>query len=514
MKIDPSEYNNARAFQLDYGIYSFLRKYQGFAVDQARLESEALLNTENVEVKNSLTNRRLRFSVPEWGVNGLLSRAARKIQLILGDFSYEKVLPHCEWGNGATSSLKRRVASLDNKILERHLSVTRSCLKYARAYVENDLHWSMARVNASGPCCLLLDGEFVVREHGRYTTVEKTAAVRRPIEIQPTMNLFFQKGVGKYIRGRLQSYGVNLDDQSRNQHLAARAMIERLSTIDLANASDSVSRELVRLLLPDSWYNYLDDLRTKSFIDPGGKVHMLERFSAMGNGYTFELESLIFFALASAVRDEAGDSQAIVSVYGDDIIVQRCLADRLIHLLDVCGFEVNVDKTFIDGSFFESCGKHYFDCVDVTPLYQKEVISSTLSVYRASNRLLAWSLRLGQGTYYDSLVRGAMFLIVQGQVKLHRGPCFIEGDGFLRDPLYRIKSDIYGIFYIHEFMAVPKKREVMNHAALLATSLRRGVVVDSPFDGKLAIDGAVRVLLCKRRCLLIDHDVLGWATTL
>jgi len=63
----------------------------------------------------------------------------------------------------------------------------------------------------------------------------------------------------------------------------------------------------------------------------------------------------------------------------------------LIDLFNYCGFEINRDKSFFKGSFFESCGKHYFKGIDVTPIFQREVIDSVPSLFRHYNRVVRWS---------------------------------------------------------------------------------------------------------------------------
>jgi hypothetical protein len=99
----------------------------------------------------------------------------------------------------------------------------------------------------------------------------------------------------------------------------------------------------------------------------------------MGNGFTFELESLIFFAIASCSCD-AG----IVSVYGDDIIVPSQYATDVMKNLEMCGFSLNWDKSFIDGPFRESCGGDYFEGFDIRPVYVTGLLSIK-ELYRLHN---------------------------------------------------------------------------------------------------------------------------------
>jgi hypothetical protein len=178
------------------------------------------------------------------------------------------------------------------------------------------------------------------------------------------------------IRTRLRQAGIDLDNgQPVNQKLALRGSLDgSLATIDLSSASDTIAASLVEFLLPDEWYRAASIVRSKYCTLPSGETVFLKKFSSMGNGYTFELESLIFLALAMATTN--GRIGRDVSVFGDDIITPSADAPTLIRVLSEVGFKTNQEKTFIDGPFRESCGKHYFSGYDVTPFYLKKEISS------------------------------------------------------------------------------------------------------------------------------------------
>lgn len=246
--------------------------------------------------------------------------------------------------------------------------------------MEQDLHWAFSGsgVIPSGPYCLL-PSAFKIVEGNKLITVPKDASTDRVICVEPTFNLFLQKGVGSYIRARLKASGIDLDDQSRNQQLARLARSLGYATLDLSSASDTVCCELVKLLLPFDWWVYLDRLRCRKTRLPDGSWHRNEKWSSMGNGYTFELESLIFWSLCP--------SGSLSSVYGDDIICNQSSAPEYITVLEGLGFTLNKAKSYVSGEFFESCGKHFFAGQDVTPCFQKEEISSALSYIRAYNRL-------------------------------------------------------------------------------------------------------------------------------
>jgi hypothetical protein len=203
------------------------------------------------------------------------------------------------------------------------------------------------------------------------------------------LNSYVQQGIGRYIRGRLLRSGVDLGDQTINQDLARWAYDYGLTTIDLSSASDTLCANLVKLLLPREWFELLDSVRCK-FTEYKGKRFALSKFSSMGNAFTFELETLIFYALISA----AG-SGGVFSVYGDDMIVLDCDYRSALEVLTWAGFTINERKSFTAGSrFFESCGRHFFVGKEVTPCFQKDVCSRPHDYVRLHNRLVRAGIRL------------------------------------------------------------------------------------------------------------------------
>lgn len=537
LSIDPAEYHDADSFRKDYLIYTYLRKYEG-GVDDERLTREAKSTYLSVDSACKEANDRLRSMKPlpfirdGVSVDSVLFHAREKIRSVLGDCSPTKWVEHCEWGPGATASLDAESATVDKKVTEHLFSVTGSALKYATAYLTVDSTWCSARlrVPCEGPVSPL-HAWFEICDDGRYCAVPKDAWKHRSIDIQPTFNLFLQKGVGRYIRGRLKRFGVNLDDQSRNQELAKEAYSCGYATIDLQHASDSVSTELVRQLLDEEWFTLLNDLRTKSTsID--GVSHRLHKFSAMGNGFTFELESLVFWALAWATRYSLGESGPI-GVYGDDIVVSQSYAQPLVAVLECVGFSVNLEKSFLTGRFFESCGRHFFMGFDVTPVYQKEVISDLASCIRAHNRVLRWSIR-GDDSFRwcDSVVRSSVSFFRRLShtytnqygfrersaftghysrnvyVRVPTQPWWLEMDvGLIR--LWYFPSDRDGIIRLSGLRASARKRRGDDYA-LYATSLRRGVVVENPFLGYVNPRGDGKTNLSIYRVYAKTRDVPAW----
>jgi len=232
-----------------------------------------------------------------------------------------------------------------------------------------------------------------------FFTVPKKTDIDRVACKEPDINMYVQKGIGRFFRSALLRHRINLNDQSINRSLAREGSITgRLCTLDLASASDSVTRELVFQFLPVSWFTLLDSVRSPITVIDGDE-HVNEMFSSMGNGFTFELESLLFYVITRAVAYFRGVS-GIVSVYGDDIICPTDIYHELTFVLGYLGFQVNTDKSWYSGQFRESCGGHYYDGFDITPFYIRAPIETLPDLIDTANKLRQWS-SLGGRTSSD-----------------------------------------------------------------------------------------------------------------
>lgn len=388
-RIRPEDYSSACTFRHDYLVVSLLSKWKGLMTG-IDTKSVAISAFEKQELICQATNLRLRNHNTAF-VTPIIHRAQRLIAKVLGPFSLKLFDGLERWGPGACTDLKRSSAYLDAKMTTLPIPVTRSALAGLASAIQSDLHWSYCILDAFpvGPYSLL-PHNFAVVEGSLITTVPKSAKTDRTIAIEPRGNMFLQKSVGTVMRRKLRRYGIDLDDQTLNQVMASQAHITLHSTIDLSMASDSMSEELIYELLPIDWALYLNDIRSRSYSLDGVKYTPFRKFSSMGNGFTFELESLIFYAITMACLS---DDSSKVAVYGDDIILPQVDAHVLISALSYFGFETNVEKSYIEGRFFESCGKHYFDGIDVTPFYQKEIVNDFAEHVRLLNRLARYLVR-------------------------------------------------------------------------------------------------------------------------
>lgn len=203
------------------------------------------------------------------------------------------------------------------------------------------------------------------RAFEQWTTVPKDAKSDRGIAIQMLGNVYSQLGVGRHLRRRLRGVGIVLEEaQAKHRNLVVQASRSGdLSTIDLSSASDSISTEVVRALCGESWFHLLDSLRARTLCKEQ-RHYVNESFSSMGNGFTFELETIIFYAIAKAVVGEGE-----VRVYGDDIIVPSRFDSQVRAALRWFGFTVNAKKSFSTGYFRESCGQDAFNGIESRAAY-------------------------------------------------------------------------------------------------------------------------------------------------
>lgn len=328
------------------------------------LEAEEACKETNA-VFRSVARGRSQFSPRD---ERLLFAAQRKIARVLGPVpSYEKL--GYRFGKGATTLTKKRLASVREKFAA-GASCSEELLPSAHALLaelpslceawgsySQDEHGFLAQVP-------------VVIHDGKLDFVPKSAKTMRSVVTEPVLNGLFQLAVGDYLFDRLSRAGLNLRDQTRNQILArVGSESGALATLDLSSASDTIAKELVYSLLPLDWADFLARGRSGHVAFKGRRI-TLEKFSSMGNGYTFPLESLIFWALTCSV---CGDET--VSVYGDDIICPFDRAEEVARLLSLCGFTVNKQKSYHTGPFRESCGKDYYRGFDIRPFYQKDWVS-------------------------------------------------------------------------------------------------------------------------------------------
>lgn len=413
LAVDPRAYSCAGAFRADYAVASMFSKFDpGNRAESEARRDRALGKFFEAEELCAETNRRLLKPDRDTfhcgiSMHSVIFTARQKILRLLGASpNLDDAALGFGFGPGASTRLNRTESDAWYKF-QGIPETTSSNAVFADAIFSHLPLWR------EGVALHSKDGALYKEvNHNRVTTVPKNARIDRVIAIEPDLNMFVQKGFGRLIRLALRRAGIDLNSQTLNQDMAFIGSITGdLATIDLSMASDTVSRQLIHELLPPDWVLALEQCRTPYGLLPSGDLVYYQKFSSMGNGYTFELESLIFWALSIAVLELINEKDRRLAVYGDDIVIASAAAGPLMDVLRYCGFKPNMDKTFTEGPFRESCGKHYFNGTDVTPFYVRRPIKRLSDLFLLHNNIVRWARQDG---YYDAGVDGNIRKAVLG----------------------------------------------------------------------------------------------------
>lgn len=182
---------------------------------------------------------------------------------------------------------------------------------------------------------------------------------------------------------------IDWSDQVPNQEMARIGSLTReLATLDLSEASDRVSMQLVRRLFANHPHllGAIEACRSTR-ADVLGEVINLNKFASMGSALCFPVESIVFLTIVfAAIAEEMGvpfsrkllkKLRGKVRVYGDDIIVPVEFVASTVSWLEAFGLKVNEDKSFWSGSFRESCGKEYLNGSDVSIVRVRQMLPTS-----------------------------------------------------------------------------------------------------------------------------------------
>jgi len=219
----------------------------------------------------------------------------------------------------------------------------------------------------------------------RVVLVPKDSRGPRLISCEPVDYQWIQQGLGRAIVEHVESteltkFNVFFTNQLPNQFGALLGSQDgRYATLDLNEASDRVSVDLVRLLFPPHIYEALEACRSSATILPSGQILPLKKFAPMGSCLCFPVMALTIWAILTAKAGSDQDTRESILVYGDDVIVPRAFALDAIEQLESFGLKINRDKSCISGLFRESCGTDAFQGINVTPVRLRTVWSSSRS---------------------------------------------------------------------------------------------------------------------------------------
>jgi hypothetical protein len=356
---------SAYAFKCAYQLNSLFKKYtfENDVFTQAQLR-------ERAEAQFLSNQRRLdALSFGDGWLSWLLFTAKGVCSEILGTYDLEEHIDRCRHAKKATVGIPMRKACLAERY-EVPISGSDEHIAWFRDVylpeVETEQSYIAALVEKTGKPA------FSSVHHLSTTFVPKTYKSLRSITPDTTLGAFYSNGLGKMIASRLQKVGIDIRTQQSTHRDLAKLASETgwYVTADQSMASDNITTEVVRRIVPADWFAALNLGRIGTVVLPSGKKEDLRSFSTMGIGFTFALQTLVFYAFLEAIRRtyRVGLNRKL-SVFGDDLIYATEMHPFVKTVFPLLGFQLNDDKTFADGPFRESCGSDFFHGLDVRPAF-------------------------------------------------------------------------------------------------------------------------------------------------
>jgi len=262
----------------------------------------------------------------------------------------------------------------------------------------------------------------------RVVTVPKTLKGPRIIAIEPCCMQYAQQAIQSHLVKAIESSvltsgHVNFRDQSINQCLAViGSKTGQFATIDLSDASDRVPRDLALEMFrsnPDL-LDAIDACRSTSAKMPDGQIiSPLSKFASMGSALCFPVESMYFYTICVVALlkfhnlpvsyENIFNCSRGVYVYGDDIIVPSTCAIVVLDHLQKYNCKVNTSKTFLSGSFRESCGVDAYKGELVKPVYLGKIRPENK---RQASELISW-VETSNQFYLKGYWNTAQFMFAQ-----------------------------------------------------------------------------------------------------
>lgn len=229
---------------------------------------------------------------------------------------------------------------------------------------------------ASMSCLPTLSGDPITdHDRARLCAVPKQWDKDRLITVEPYINTLLQQRARAYVfqclsagplaRSRFWRRFWDVAPLVQRDRALLGSVTNACATIDLSDASDGISYDLVASVFPAHILAELDLSRTPYFVTDQGSYE-LKIYAGMGNATTFLVETLVFLAYCTATAYRYG-FRPQCTVFGDDIVCGDELARSGRLENEGSFFRVNRAKSFWGGSpFRESCGVYAYKGVDVT----------------------------------------------------------------------------------------------------------------------------------------------------
>ena len=385
-----------KAFAWKYQVCSLIRKYP-FLGNEDASKRAAIISFWQAEIHNLDTARR--WTIEE--DSGFLQTLTKRLDEFLGPCpTWEDIVDRGGFGPGTNEGYSF-VGDLTGA--EFKLATQPVCYAHNQALVPLVLNSVPGWAYTSE---LLHGNSWGTAASSTMFTVPKDAKTDRTAFKEPLIESFLQKGVASFIREGFMRDGRDLSYSWRTNHQLARlgSITDLWSTVDLKSASDSITRSmLISLFTTENlrkWFEMMDRIRSQQGVcltdsKDGTRLHRFVLFSSMGNAYTFELESALFYCVLTSIVPGVwcgtGSARVLrwphVSVFGDDLVFPTAYANRVVSTLEWLGFRVNSNKSFFDGSFRESCGRDFISGWDVRPLFITKRLEDGESVKTLANRI-------------------------------------------------------------------------------------------------------------------------------
>lgn len=207
--------------------------------------------------------------------------------------------------------------------------------------------------------------------------VPKSIKCNRIVSSEPAMSMYAQLAACDDLVCQMHTIfkgHVSLNDQEKHNQLLR---LPGMATLDLSDASDHNSCNLVRAVLPQLW-PVLAKVRSEYSRTPTGRIFRLATFAPMGSGVCFPTMTLVILGIICYAFKSWGYNwrRFLFSVYGDDIIIPIWIAQYVMDLLDRAGYVINYAKSCWTGLYVESCGLELYRSYDVTPHYIRDPLEA------------------------------------------------------------------------------------------------------------------------------------------
>lgn len=349
-------------FKAEYQLENLFKRY--------RFKKDVYTDNELAAItKEKFLETQLRIAVPlqiDSVTLRVLQEARRIVKSILGQYDPAEHHSLCRFGKKASVGHPLAQSYLDCKLAGPITGSHDHITWFKNQYLPSDP--MLAEVlkqrgqNIGKPL-------YTVCETLTLTNVPKSWKSFRSIMPNTDIGGFYTYGLDRLIREKLRVV-AKLDIrvlQHVHQILARKASKNRRhATADLSAASDAPTWELIARLVPRPWLKVLNFGRIRHVMIDNDR-YSLQSFMTMGIGFTFPLETLIFYALLLAMKNLLKLEKGRISVYGDDLIYPSELHKVVKHVFPRLHLKLNEDKTYVTSNFRESCGGDYYHGTDVRP---------------------------------------------------------------------------------------------------------------------------------------------------